>query len=347
MKARPRWWRTVRLWWRDAYVLTRQFAGALAGFALLIGAGGSAYFVLAQRAGLDQPRSLVESWFVALGMIFLQAQLEFPSQWYLQAFFFVLPLLGLAVLSLGAADFASLLFNRRARGEAWHMALAETYSNHIVLIGLGHLGFRVARTLHEMGEPFVTVEFDPKAELVKNVEALGVPILPGDATNIEVLRQAGVARAHTVVVATSDDMMNMQIAIRARALNPKIRAIVRLFDDDFAREMRDAFGITTAYSASALAAPAFAAAAAQLDVVQSVALNGRTLTLSRFTLSTKSPLVGRSISAVEHRYDVSLVMLKRGSTADLHPHNDLKLQAGDEITVFADTVTLHKLNLLA
>lgn len=346
MRTSPAWWRKVRTTARDVYVLTRQFAGSLVAFTLLVTVGGSAYFALAQHAGLSQPRSLAEGWFVALGMIFLQAQLEFPDIWYLQAFFFTLPLLGLAVLGLGAADFASLLFNRRARGEAWHMALAETYANHIVLIGLGHLGFRVARALHEMDEPFVTVQLDPNAEMVKNVEALGVPIIQGDATNIEVLRHAGVARAHTVVVATSDDMMNMQIAVRARALNPNIRAIVRLFDDDFAREMRDAFGITAAYSASALAAPAFAAAAARLDAVQSVTLNGRTLTLSRFTLSAKSPLVGRSVSAVEHRYDVSLVMLKRGGSADLHPHNDLKLLAGDEITVFADTMTLHKLNNL-
>jgi Trk K+ transport system NAD-binding subunit len=249
-------------------------------------------------------------------------------------------------LSQGVTDFGLLLFNRRARGEAWQVALAETYSNHIVIIGLGHLGFRVARALHQLGESFVGIEMDPEADLLTQVQAWDVPVIRGDANKFDVLRRAGIDRAHTVVIVTSDDTLNLQIAIHARAINPKIRTIVRLFDDDFAREVRIAFGITAAYSASALAAPAFAAAAADLAVGQPVSVGGRTLNMNHFTIGQSSPLARRPVGEVERAYDLSVVLLRRDDRSELHPADEFLLEAGDQITVFADSSTLHRLNRL-
>lgn len=332
---------------RDTLIVLRQFRGALLAFAVTVLAGGALYYRLAQLAGEANPDSLTEACFLILSMIFLQANVTFPTAWYLQAFFFLMPLLGLGILGQGVADIGVLLFNRQARGEAWQVAVAETFSNHIVLVGLGHLGFRVARALHELDEPFVCVEQNPEAALAHEVQDWDVPIIRGDALKHDVLRSAGLERAHTVVLATSDDIMNLQIAIHARAVNPQARTIVRLFDDDFSREVVNAFGITSAFSASALAAPTFAAAAARLDVVQSVTLNGRILNMSRFTLGPESALLGKTVEQVEHQLDLSIVLLKRGKEIDLHPNNSRPLKAADEITVFADTATLHRLARLA
>jgi Trk K+ transport system NAD-binding subunit len=331
---------------RDTLVLLRQFRGPLIAFNLAFLAGGGLYFTLAQQAGEAHPASLAEAVFLVLSMIFLQANADFPGVWYLQIFFFVMPLVGLSILGQGAADIGVLLFNRRARGEAWQVAVAATYSNHIVIVGMGHLGFRVARALQEIGESFVLIEQNPEAELLSYAHDWNVPIIRGDSLKHEVLRQAGVDRAHTIVIATSDDTMNLQIAIHARAVNPQVRTIVRLFDDEFAREVRQAFGITAAYSTSALAAPAFAAAAAGLEVAQTVTLSGRMLHMSHFTLEPGSALVGQTISQVEHAYDVSVVLLRRGKEADLHPNNEAVLREGDQITVFADVSTLHHLRQL-
>ena len=343
----PRWWREVGLRTRNVMVLLRQFRGALLAFALTLGGGGGLYYALAQSApAASRPASLLEAFYIVLSMIFLQAGASFPTAWYLQLFFFIMPLLGLGILGLGAADFGVLLFNRQARGEAWEVAVADTYSNHIVVVGLGHLGFRIASALHELGEPFVIVEADPEAELVTQAQAWNVPIIRGDALKHETLRHARVDRAHTVVIATSDDTMNLQIAIHTRAVNPEVRTIVRLFDDEFAREVRQAFGITAAFSASALAAPAFAASAAGLETVQSVSLNDRMLHLSHFALAAASPLLGQTIEQVEDLYDLTIVLLRRGKEADLHPANHRALKADDQITVFADTATLRKLKQL-
>lgn len=341
-----RWLRSAALTARDTLVLLRQFRGPLTAFVFTLVLGGALYLRLAQTAGEAHPTSLTESIFLVMSMIFMQANADFPAVWYLQIFFFAMPLVGIGILAQGVADFGVLLFNRRARGEAWQIAVAETYSNHIVIVGMGHLGFRVARALHEIGENFVIIEQNPQAELISHAHNWKVPVVPGDSLKPETLRQAGLERAHTIIICTSDDTMNLQIAIRARAVNPKVRSIVRMFDDDFSREVQSAFGITAAYSASALAAPAFAAAAAGLEVAQNIALEGRVLHLSHLIVAPKSPLEGKTVAQVEHRYDVSLVLLRRGKTADLHPNNDTVLRADDHITVFADTDTLHKLTHL-
>lgn len=343
----PAWLRRFAADARDAFVVLREFRGSLLAFALTVVAGGGLYYLLAQQAGEAKPATLAESFYAILTMIFLQTIFDFPSVWYLQLFFFVMPLLGLGILGQGVTDIGVLLFNRQARGEVWQVAVAETFSNHIVVVGLGHLGFRVARALHDLGEPFVCVEQNPEADLARQVQDWNVPIIQGDALKHDVLRKAGLERAHTIVLATSDDIMNLQIAIHARAVNPRARTIVRLFDDEFAREVVSAFGITSAYSASALAAPTFAAAAARIEVVQSMTLNGRVLNMSRFTLGAQSSLAGKTVKQLEHDLDLSVVLLKRGKEIDLHPDNDRALRASDEITVFADTATLHRLARLA
>ena len=143
---------------RDTLVLFGQFRGALITFSLAVIGGGWLYFSLARRAGEARPSSIAEAIFLVLSMIFLQANADFPNVWPLQIFFFLMPVLGLGILSRGAADFGVLLFNRRARGEAWQVAVAATYSNHIVIVGLDHLGFRIARALHDLGESFIAID---------------------------------------------------------------------------------------------------------------------------------------------------------------------------------------------
>jgi len=344
--AFPDWYRALAVNARDTLVLIRQFRGSLISFAFTIIGGGVLYFRLAQYARETHPASLAEAFFLILSMIFLQANADFPGVWYLQIFFFFMPVIGLIVLGQGVADIGVLLFNRRARGEAWQVAVSETFNDHIVIVGLDHLGFRIARALHELGESFIAIELKPEAELISQVQSWDVPIIQGDGTKLDILRTAGVDRARTIIITTNDDTLNLQIAIHARAVNPKIRTIVRLFDDDFAREVRDAFGVTAAYSASALAAPAFAAAAADLDIAEAMTVNGRVLNLGHLTLSAKSKLAGMSVGHVEDDHDLSIVLLRRGKQADLHPNHDALLLVGDVITVFAEAATIHRLNRL-
>jgi voltage-gated potassium channel len=337
LPRRMPWLRNLQASVRDTWVLLNEFKSTLIGFTLALLFGGWAYSTLSNATG--HPISLAESTFLALGMIFLQANTEFPAEWYRQIFFFIMPVIGLALLARGA-DFGVLLFNRRLRGEAWQVAVASNFSNHVVLIGLGHLGSRVTRELNLLGEEVVVVDMAPDAGLLQQVLALNIPVIQNDATKPETLEAAGFTRARTLIICTSNDTLNLQIAIKARSLNSKARILVRVFDEEFAEQIENQFGIDQIFSASTLAAPAIAGAATQSDVSSPIAISGRTLSLARVLLGESSKIAGMTIEQFENKFDVTVVLLERGHKADLHPHNDITLLAGDNIALFAEPKTL-------
>src|ERR1041384_3199094 len=104
----PRWYHALSANVRDTLVLLRQFRGLLILFSLTVIGGGGVYFMLARQNRETHPASPAEAIFLVLSMIFLQANADFPDVWYLQIFFFVMPALGLGILSQGAADFGVL-----------------------------------------------------------------------------------------------------------------------------------------------------------------------------------------------------------------------------------------------
>ena len=324
-------WRSVRASLRDTWLLLRQFGWPLLFFFIAIAGGGALYYLLARGAG-EPVDTLPEAIYQALSLTMMQSSGDFPRTWYLEIFYFAMPLIGLMIFAQGVADFGVLLFNRRARGKEWEMAVASTYNNHIILIGLGHLGFRVVRHLNEMAQDVVVVELNPAADLVAAAKQLGVPVIQDDATRVTTLEAAGIRRARAILLCTQNDSMNLQIALKARKLRPGLQVVIRIFDDDFADALHDQFGFT-AFSATGMAAPAFAAAAAGMDMTRPITIEGETLSLARLTISSHSQLCQYTVGTLEGRYNVSVVLLRRDHESDLHPPAEAQLMEGDTLGV--------------
>jgi Trk K+ transport system NAD-binding subunit len=312
----------------------RQFAWRLLLFALVIVGGGLFYYALARQAGepVDTPAEAV---YLALGLTFLQSSGEFPHVWYLQLFYFAMPILGLGILAAGLADFGTLFFNRRARRKEWEMAVASTFNRHIVLIGLGHLGFRVMETLVNTGQEVVVIEQEPKANLADQARRLGVPVIQDDGRRLEALEGAGTARARAILLCTQNDVLNLQIAFLAQRLNPDVEVIMRIFDDQFAEEVAQKFGFR-AMSATGLAAPAFASAASGVDVTRPITVDGRPFSLASLALGRGSRLTGRSVGEIEGEFEVSVVLLRRDGASDPHPAASVAVAERDVVAVLGE-----------
>jgi Trk K+ transport system NAD-binding subunit len=100
------------------------------------------------------------------------------------------------------------------------------------------------------------------------------------------------------------------------------------------------FGIDVAFSASALAAPAFAGAATEADISRPITLEGRVLSMGRLVVRPQSRLSGKTVGQFEQEFDASIVLHRRGQAADLHPPPETDLQPGDSLAIFADPGTL-------
>jgi Trk K+ transport system NAD-binding subunit len=326
---------------RDTFLLLGEFRGPILFFVLAIVGLGILYFFLAERVK-EPVGSLAESVYLMLTLTFLQPSGDFPSSPYLQAFFFLMPLVGVATIARGLADFGILLFNRRARSKEWEMAVASTYTKHTVLVGLGHLGFRVAVKLFEMEESVVVIELDPSAHLFSAVQEMGIPVIQDDSTRSSALEAAGVRNAKTIIMCMQNDSVNLQVALKARSINPKIQVVIRIFDEDFARSLHDQFGFT-ALSATEMAAPIFAAAAAGMDVTNPISIEGQPLSLARLTIHKSTPLTAKTVGFIEDNYHLSIVFVRFDHLTEMHPTDSRVLTTGDMIGVLGGPEQISRL----
>jgi CPA2 family monovalent cation:H+ antiporter-2 len=106
----------------------------------------------------------------------------------------------------------------------------EWLREHVVLIGHGRVGAPVADELAAHAVPYVIVE--QSRENAEELRARGLPVIYGDATRPEVLRQAHLERARLVVVAAPDAYQARAILGLAQRLNPEVEVIVRTHSDE-------------------------------------------------------------------------------------------------------------------
>lgn len=323
--------RNLRAGLRDTFILLREFRGPLVIFFLLIGLAGYVYFWLAKSTN-SAIGSWVEAAYYMLSLIFLQSPGEFPDAWYLQIFYFIMPFMGLAIMAQGLTEFGISLFNRRSRSKEWEIAVASTFKDHIVLIGLGHLGFRVAKYLNGLDQEIVIIEKNPNKDLIGTVRNLGIPVIEDDGTNEKALLEAGVPFARTIILCTQNDALNLKMALKARSINPNIDVVIRIFEEDFAEALQKQFGFI-ALSATGMAAPIFAASASKIDITAPITINGQPNSLAKLTVSAQSEINGDSVGSIEEKYNISVVMLQHLEAIDPHPKFTEVVKAGDYIVV--------------
>jgi len=338
MKFSMRGWTAI---WRDTIILFREFQTPLALFTVTVLIGAFAYISIASQVG-EPVGGYTEAVYIALTSAFMQFGGDFPRNIYLQLFHIFMPIVGISALALGLADFGSLLFNRRARNKEWEVAVASTMKKHTIIVGLGHLGYRIIQKLNEMDRQMVVIELNPATDLISAVQKMKIPVIQEDATRPAALEAANIKTAQTIILASQNDAMNLQIALKARTLNPKIQVVIRIFDQDFAQALRDQFGFT-ALSATEMAAPVFASAAAGADVTHPISIEGQQLSLARFTISPSSRIANKTVGYVEDNYNLNVILLRHDQQSEIHPKDTRPLNAGDTLAVLGGPEQLRKL----
>src|SRR5829696_6259738 len=98
-------------------------------------------------------------------------------------------------------------------------------SGHQILCGYGRVGRQVAAEFARDGVPYVVVDQDP--EIVEECVAEGYLVLLGEASDDDVLEEAGVRRAEGLVAAVDSDADNVFVVLSARKLNPRLNIVAR------------------------------------------------------------------------------------------------------------------------
>ncbi len=212
---------------------------------------------------------------------------------------------------------------------------------HVVVCGLGNVGYRCVEELVALGERVVAIDKINDNPFIATCRRKGVPAFVGSATVAEVLRQARTDTAKAVVAVTDSELANLEVALLVKDMNPASRVVVRLSDPLFAGALREAAGVRHAVAVPAIAAPAFAAALFGDSVQTLVTALGRTLVVVEFAPQPDDPcLAGKSLraAAVDYRF---LPLALNGQSPTAIP--DRRLKPGDRITAVAELPDMERL----
>lgn len=151
------------------------------------------------------------------------------------------PILASMVLSMLATPFIVMYSNaivmRLAVNEWMMQSLAMTHiasksigrSGHVIVCGYGRSGQSLAHVLQGEKIPYLALDLDP--DRISQASSAGDSVVFGDATRLQALMAAGLARASAVVVTYQEVNSALKVLALVREHAPKVPVIVRTLDD--------------------------------------------------------------------------------------------------------------------
>jgi Trk K+ transport system NAD-binding subunit len=209
--------------------------------------------------------------------------------------------------------------------------------DHIIVVGLGNVGTAVTGQLHDLGFDVVCIDNNPNANGIAMARQLGLPVVIGDAFREETLRAASLEDCLALVSVTSQDIVNLETALNARSLREDLRVVLRLADDDLAERLQKTIGNTVSRSVPYLAAPAFAAAMLEHQVLRTIAMGRHVLLIADVQVGDQAGLAGSLVRDTEQDGQARVLALQVSGGAGLNwsPHRGYRLTAGDRLIVLA------------
>jgi len=114
---------------------------------------------------------------------------------------------------------------------------------HVIVIGLGQVGLRLCSLLRDSGIAAVAVEVDGDAPNVRLARGYEIPVVIGHGEDREILRRVHVDRARALAAVTSNDLINVEVAVAARAARDSLEIVVRVREGDVADETQTLVGL--------------------------------------------------------------------------------------------------------
>jgi Trk K+ transport system NAD-binding subunit len=165
---------------------------------------------------------------------------------------------------------------------------ARRQRDHVIVAGLGRVGYRVVGLLRDLDVPVVGIEEQAESPF-RSAVADTTPVLTGNARLVENLERAGVRQARALVACTDDDLTNLAACLEARRCHGTVTTVARVGDDELADRLGPAFGLDLVASTTRVAASAFIAAATDGSARRAVAVDELCLVAGRLDVDARIP----------------------------------------------------------
>lgn len=222
---------------------------------------------------------------------------------------------------------------------------------HYIICGYGCVGHHAAQELSCEKQPFVIIDNDPEA--VELARSNGYAALLGDATQDQVLRQAGIDRASGLLIATASDAVNVFVALTARSFNKSLQIVARASNESSESKLITA-GANRVIAPEAVGGQHMAALVLRpetIDVVETLTRSSNVQSwIDEALIDETSPLCGMTLRTTRiHEETGATVIAIRHADGRLitNPRGDEMLQAGDILISVGDRGQLLQLEMLA
>lgn len=127
-------------------------------------------------------------------------------------------------------------------------------SGHVIVVGMGHVGFRLCDELRKAGIPVVGVERRATTAGVHLARRVGIPVLAGDGTEREVLQRVQLSKAIGLAAVGSDDLDNVAVAVAAHGVVREARVVIRAGEHPAIAETRSLLRLGAVFDVALLTA---------------------------------------------------------------------------------------------
>jgi trk system potassium uptake protein TrkA len=200
---------------------------------------------------------------------------------------------------------------------------------YIVVAGGGKVGSSVARSLLESGHEVTLIEKEkPRFERLEG--ELGPAVIQGDATEIHVLEQAGIARPPDLVAAvTGDDEDNIVVAQIARE-GYRVPKVVARVNDPRNQPHFDLLGVTDTVCATSGILGMVEHRVPEHGLVTLLELRAEGLSVVEVEVGGDSPAAGKRVASLELPDGSRLVSVMRGGAAEIAV-GETVIRPGDQV----------------
>ena len=224
----------------------------------------------------------------------------------------------------------------------------RSMKDHVIICGWGRVGRAIRHNLNASNADVVVVDISSQ-----RIGTVNGPYIHGDATDEQVLKEAGIDRARVLITALNADADNLYVTLTGRSMRPDLFIVSRAASEQAVPKLHQA-GADRVVNPQDLGGARMAALAVQphvaefLDVVMHN--GGLDFRLEQVKVYPDSPLVGQTLrSAMVHDQTGTLVLAMRDSDGAFrtNPPPTAEIRAGEVLIVIGDAGQVASLRALA
>jgi voltage-gated potassium channel len=261
---------------------------------------------------------------------------------------------GLGMATYAISSLTALIVEGDLKGYLKERRMEKRLSelnDHIIVCGLGKVGFQAAWEFKQAGVPFVIIETLPGK--AGNLRFEGDLILTGDALDEMVLERAGIHRAKALVAAVGSDADNVLVTLTAKQMAPHIVVVARAARLGTEKKLKAA-GADHIVSPYEIGGRRMAWLLLNPDVLNFVDLvvdlKSMELAIEHIFVQPNSRLAGSTMREVRLRDTTGALVagiIRPGEGIRFNPKGDDRFEAGDQILAMGTHQALKGLEEMA